>query len=354
MNAGIAGAGIMGQLLAFMLQRSGWQVTLFDHNRPPNCSQVAAGLLTPVTELEKQDPLIFHLGIEALEQIWPQILATLDPPPYFKNKGSLILAHPRDHADFLQFERQIKSKLPPNAQAYFQTISQKIIAELEPELSHHHHAHYCPTEGQIDNQALLNHLETHLKTQGVVYHHNTPILETSAHRLKTQERSHSFDWIFDCRGLGAQEHFPELRSVRGELIWLEAPQVHLSRPIRFLHPRYRLYITPRPDHQYVLGASEIESHDLSPISVRTLLELLTAAYYVHEGFAEARLLKTLTHNRPTLTHHNPQIKYQEGLIALNGLYRHGFLIAPSLMAEVQRFLEGGLSSVNHPHLWESF
>ena len=67
-------------------------------------------------------------------------------------------------------------------------------------------------------------------------------------------------------------------------------------------------------------------------------KLLSAIYYLHPGFSEARIIKTVTHCRPTLPHHLPQIKYQAGLLAVNGLYRHGYLIAPALAKEVLKFL----------------
>jgi len=48
MTAGIVGAGIMGQLMAFGLVNAGWEVTLFDPEMHNNCSQAAAGLLAPL------------------------------------------------------------------------------------------------------------------------------------------------------------------------------------------------------------------------------------------------------------------------------------------------------------------
>jgi glycine oxidase len=120
-----------------------------------------------------------------------------------------------------------------------------------------------------------------------------------------------------------------------------------------MHPRYGLYIVPRPDQIYLIGATEIESEDFSEISVQSILELLTAAYAVNSKFAEARILKTVTQCRPTLTDRRPQIKYTDGLIALNGLYRHGFLIAPSLAHEVMQWFAPS-RFLRYPTLWEKF
>ena len=99
-----------------------------------------------------------------------------------------------------------------------------------------------------------------------------------------------------------------------------------------MHPRYPLYIAPKPDGVFVIGATEIESDDMSPASVRSTLELLSAAYSVHSGFAEARILEIATQCRPTLPDNLPAIRWlQPRVLQVNGLYRHGFLIAPALL-----------------------
>ena len=124
------------------------------------------------------------------------------------------------------------------------------------------------------------------------------------------------------------------------------------QPIRFMHPRYGLYVAPRPNNIYIIGASEIYSNDYSAISVRSMLEFLTSAYYLHPAFAEARIIKTVTHCRPTFSDHLPKITYNRGYLAINGLYRHGFLIAPTLAAEINRWLEKGKLSLKYPQIWE--
>ena len=55
----------------------------------------------------------------------------------------------------------------------------------------------------------------------------------------------------------------------------------------------------------MIGATEIESEDLSPASVRSTLELLSAAYAVHPGFAEARILELSVQCRPALPDNLP-------------------------------------------------
>lgn len=333
MKIAILGAGIMGKLIAFFLIKQQYHVTLFDKEKGfNNCSHVAAGLLSPVTELIQSDSLIFRLGSDALRNYWPFILNSLSQPIYFKQLGSLLLAHPRD-------QHLLSDAIQQIAKHYADPIKSCDISIIEPELSRFRHGYFFAEEGQIDSQSILSSLQ-----------------EWLGERIRKQHVDHfpgaSYDWIIDCRGLGAKSHFPDLRSVRGECIWIEAKNINLKRPVRLLHPHYPLYLVPRPNNIFILGASEIETEDKSPISVKTTLELLSAAFYLHPGFAEARIINTFTQNRPTLIDHRPTIKWKNNIIAVNGLYRHGFLIGPTLAQDVARFITDGFHRLHYPECWE--
>jgi len=348
MNIAIAGAGILGQYLAWVLQEKGFHITLFEAPTMANCSKVAGGLLTPLAELEKNEFIIYELGLKALKEHWPHFLKTTNAPVYFKQKGSLLVAHPRDEALLQQYLEQLQQKI--DLSGLVECLDEKALAHLEPALSHFKKAYYFPEEGQIHQQQVLDFLKPFLISSGVQWV-NEKVLSTRPREIHLQGETRTYDWVFDCRGLGATEWFQDLRGVRGEIISLRAPHITIERPVRLTHPRYSLYLVPRPDHMYLLGASEIESCDESEISLRTTLELLTALYALNPAFAEARILKTSTGVRPTLFDHRPKIKYTEGLIAVNGLYRHGILIAPTLVAEVVRWLTQ--QTQQYPSLWEA-
>jgi glycine oxidase len=119
--------------------------------------------------------------------------------------------------------------------------------------------------------------------------------------------------------------------VRGEVIVLAAPGFKLQRAVRLLHPRWRVYIVPRPDEQLVIGATEIESEDRSPISVQSTMELLSAAFSIFPSLAEARILATDVNLRPATPDNLPWISIEEGLIRINGMFRHGWLLAPAVI-----------------------
>jgi glycine oxidase len=138
--------------------------------------------------------------------------------------------------------------------------------------------------------------------------------------------------VFDVRGTGAARELP-VRGVRGEMVWLHAPGLHLRRPLRLLHPRHRVYIVPRPDDIVLVGASEIESEDRSTVSLRSAVELMAAAHSVLPALAEARIVRMDSNLRPALPDNAARIECTPGLVRINGLFRHGWLVAPALIEQ---------------------
>jgi glycine oxidase len=124
------------------------------------------------------------------------------------------------------------------------------------------------------------------------------------------------------------------------MILIETDEVELARPVRLIHPRWPLYVIPREDNLFMLGATSIEAEDTG-VSVRSALELLGAAYAVHPAFAEARIVEFGSGLRPAYPDNLPRIAVHDNRIAVNGLYRHGFLIAPALAELTLAFVERG-------------
>ena len=152
-----------------------------------------------------------------------------------------------------------------------------------------------------------------------------------------QERA---DWTIDCRGLAAQDALPDLRGVKGEMLVLRTSEIALRRPVRLLHPRHPAYIVPRGDGRFMIGATMIENEEAGRITARAMLELLGAAYCLHPAFAEAEIVETGAGVRPAFPDNLPKIRRDGRKVYVNGLYRHGFLLAPALARRaVQTVLE---------------
>ena len=136
--------------------------------------------------------------------------------------------------------------------------------------------------------------------------------------------------MIDCRGLAAQDSLPDLRGVKGEMVVLRSPEVSLSRPVRLLHPRFPLYIVPRGEGVFMLGATQIESEERGRASARSVMELLSAAYALHPAFGEAEVVEIGADARPAFPDNLPRLTRRGDTIHVNGLFRHGFLLAPAM------------------------
>jgi glycine oxidase len=77
------------------------------------------------------------------------------------------------------------------------------------------------------------------------------------------------------------------------------------------------------------------------ISVRSMLELLTSAYALHPAFGEAEIVEIGTGVRPAFPDNLPRIRRIGSALYVNGLYRHGFLVAPALARRVADIVQHG-------------
>jgi glycine oxidase len=337
---GIAGAGVLGRLLAWRLARAGHAVSVFDPApgpQPPAVGQIgvaaphaagftAAGMLSPIAELDTADAAIARLGWRSLP-LWRAIGDALGgDEPLVRVNHSLLLAHGSDRGAAQRVLARLDA-VPeaPRADA----LSAAQLHALEPALASGLLAWRLPGEGQLLPRETL--LALAVQAPGVRWHWGTAIAAVSPGRLlQADGTAHAVDLAIDTRGLGARPEVA-LRGVRGELVWLHAPGVALARPLRLLHPRHRVYLVPRPGGRIVVGASEIESEDRSPPSLRSALELLSAAHSVLPELAEARIEHLESNLRPARPDNAPFIEHTRGLLRINGLFRHGWLIAPALV-----------------------
>jgi len=334
MHIGIAGVGLVGRVLALNLLKEGHTLTLFDEDTAYGdkaAGMTAAGMLAVFAELESAESVIFDHGSRSIS-LWPNLLEQIGILDAFQQKGSIITAHPQDYSELEHFISTLKSKVEEASE--IELLDRSGIVALEPDLDQHAKAFYIPHEGQVDAQRFMKSSSDYLLSHsGVTWHQQTKVQNVNNGSIVTKDNTQAFDWVFDARGLGANEQVENLRGVRGEVFWLEAPEVNITRPIRMLHPRYKIYIVPRPNNRYIIGATEIESEDKSPMSVRSSLELLSAVYSMHSGFAEARIVNMVTNCRPTLKDNLPAIEQKEKLTRINGLYRHGYLLAPAVVEQ---------------------
>lgn len=320
-SVSIIGAGIAGSWQALLFARAGYDVTLHERGDAAMMqatSHWAGGMLAPWCEREGSEPVITRLGIRSLD-LWREHV------PDTPFNGSLVVAHPRDRADFERFARLTTDHTRLDADG---------IADLEPSLDgRFREALFFSGEGHVEPRSVLPELHAKLAAAGGTTKFGSD--------CEPDDLVGENGIVIDCRGLGARDRHPDLRGVKGEMIVIETPDVQLSRPVRFLHPRWTLYVIPRDGSRFMLGATSIESEDTG-VSVRSALELLSAAYAVHPAFGEARILEFGAGLRPAFPDNLPRIAIEATRISVNGLYRHGFLLAPALAELTLAYVERGV------------
>lgn len=297
----------MGLSAAYLLHMAGHSLTIYDPAGFPadNASAMAGGMLAPYSEIEHMDDRWVTAGLAGIA-FWRDCGLDIG----FRQNGSLLVAHEEDRHSLARFI----SHLPHD------NAKMRSIAAIEPRLA-----------GRFSYGLFLE-KEAHLnpkKTMRALIEKTDSIFKTESAQIEDVENN--FDFIIDCRGMGAPDS--DLRGVKGEIAFVRNKEFKLERPLRLMHPRYPLYIVPHDNHVFMIGATVIETDD-TQISLRSGLELLSALYSIDSSFGEAEILELKAGVRPSYNDNLPKIKIdtKHTVISCNGLFRHGYLLAP-VMAE---------------------
>ncbi len=317
MRVEVVGAGVAGLTAAFEIARcgleSGVAVTLVERERAPGlgCSRYAGGMIAPWCELETSEPIVAELGQEALD-FW-----TTDVPVATRN-GTLVVAPAREKAELIDFSRRAEG---------FELLDAPALGRLEPDLA------------ERFDEALFFAMEAHL----------TPAIAMAALTEKlaalpnvtlrfAATPSGDADWTVDSRGFAARDALKTLRGVKGEMLVLRTREIALSRPVHMLHARHPAYVVPRGGGVFMIGATMIENEERARVTARSLVELINTAYAIHPAFADAEIVETGSDLRPAFRDNLPRVTRRGRTLYLNGLYRHGFLLAPALARRAARVL----------------
>jgi glycine oxidase len=303
----IRGAGVVGLCVATELMARGVPVTLRDPAAAPGphaCSWWAGGMLAPDCEGAVAEEPVVRLGREAAGWWAAQGVDV-------QHLGSLVVTLGRDRRELDQFAHRTTGH---------RLVTDADLAGLEPHVADRHdRALHFEDEAHIDPRAALAHLRMQLEDRGARFE---------------QTNAAPTGPVIDCRGLAACDALADLRGVKGEMVVLRSREVQLSRPVRLLHPRFPLYIVPRGDGIFMLGATQIESEEKGRASARSVMELLSAAYALHPAFGEAEVVEIGADARPAFPDNLPRITRHGDTLYVNGLFRHGFLLSPAVAQQV--------------------
>lgn len=321
----VAGAGITGLWQAYILVRAGHRVRLVEASEQPfehAASRWAGAMIAPDCEAESAPHVVRDLGRQSLA--WWRIAY----PAVIQN-GTLVVAQARDRSEMLRFQRLTIGH---------QSLDAGDLAVFEPEIAERFpEALFFANEAHMDARAAMQTMLESIAGTGAEIQFG----------VEQRDMDAGDDHFIDCRGLAARDVLPDLRGVRGERIVVSAPDVAIKRPVRLLHPRQPIYVVPQGDGRYIIGATVIERDDDRTMTVKSALELLGSAFALHPGFAEAEIEDMGAGVRPAFPDNVPRIVVSDGgrIIRVNGMYRHGFLLAPIVAEAVQAFIAEG---ARHP------
>lgn len=308
----IKGAGVAGLAAAFELARRGIAVEVMDAAETvgTGASTYAGGMLAPYCEREAAEETVLTLGLSSAGW-WAEAV-----PGGVSRKGTLVIAAGRDSGELDRFASRTRG---------YEWVGGNTIGELEPDLAgRFDRALFFPEEAHLDPRKAMAGLYQALVERGVRFHLGSTEPPAGA----------AFSAVVECTGAAAIATTPGLRGVRGEMLFLETAEITLSRPVRLLHPRHPLYIVPREDHRFMVGATMIETDDDGPITARSVMEFLNAAYAVHPAFGEARLVETGVGVRPAFADNLPRVLEREYGFSIAGMHRHGFLLSPAMARQL--------------------
>lgn len=332
----VIGAGIMGITSAHTLQERfpDATITLYDAKGFPadNASFAAGGMIAPLSELDHTPQSYLPAGFDAINE-WERIANQTDENFEFAARGSLFITHDADRHLLERF----KSLLPAPSQDWEQIGAQEINA-LEPALN----------TGTF-RQGLHMKREAHLHPQKAMRAMLAKIRNKQIADMHPDQAAKTADWVIDCRGMAAKTESPTLRGVKGEILIVQNTEFTLSRPLRLMHPRYPIYIVPRADNIFMIGATIIESSEENHVSIRSGMELMSALYSIDRSFGDAKIVKMKSGIRPSYPSNLPHITVNGNIIRANGLYRHGFLFSPVMAQTIAHHIAG--ETYTHAHLF---
>lgn len=312
----IIGAGVAGLVTAMELAERGARVDVLERAEclgAQACAWFAGGMLAPWCEQATAEPQVAALGGNAITWWQRHVEGVVQ-------RGTLVLAAGRDVGELTLFGRRTTR---------FEAVDSGQIAALEPALAgRFRHGLLFPGEAHLDPRQALRALAEKLRSMGVLIRFG---VDADAARIEA-------DQVIDCSGLAACNTLKDLRGVRGEMIMLRAPELPLFRTLRLLHPRFSLYVVPRGDGVFMLGGTLLESSNDGPVTVRSAMDILNAAYALHPAFAEAQILELGVGVRPAFPDNLPRVFRRGRTIHVNGLYRHGFLLAPAMAQQAAQMI----------------
>jgi glycine oxidase len=342
----VVGAGVIGAASAWRLARAGHQVTLIDDPKSAPASEVAAGMLAPVTEAEFGAEKLLQLNLRSNEMYGAfieELTDTVGRDVGYRRCGTLLVARDADDRRVLDDIHGYQLRLGLDARR----LSSRELRAEEPILSPRVVGGISVAgDHQIDPPAFVAALVDASRATRV----RDRVVEIEPGSSSVWLRTSSgTGYTCDVVVLAAGSYSGKIkgtggpaipvRPVKGQLVHLRArPGVPLPNAnIRGLD----VYIVTRADGRVVVGASVEEQGFDTTLTAGAVHDLLRDAYELWPGLVELEFSGVTAGLRPATPDNAPAIgMLDERVVVATGHFRNGVLLAPATAAAVCELVEG--------------
>ena len=346
----VVGAGVIGASSAWRLAQGGHTVTMIGDPQASPASDVAAGMLAPVTEVEFGNEKLLELNLASSRMYGGFVEDLTDAVGLdvgYRQCGTLMVARDDDDRRALDevFEFQRRLGLEVNR------MSSQEIRNREPVLSPRVRGGiWVDGDHQIDPSALLAALIAAGEAAGVSSLQDRVVdVVPGAGGAEVRTGSGlrlSCDTVVLAAGSytgtigGSGRLSIPVRPVKGQLVHLRA-RAGIPLPganIRGLD----VYVVTRADGRVVVGASVEEQGFDKTLTAGAVHDLLRDAYELWPGVVELEFSGVTAGLRPATPDNAPVIGVLEDhVIVATGHFRNGVLLAPVTAATVVELVNGG-------------
>ncbi|MGO9557517.1 MAG: glycine oxidase ThiO [Acidimicrobiales bacterium] len=356
----VLGGGIIGLAVAWRLAGGGASVTVLDPSPGAGASNVAAGMIAPVTEAHYGEEPLLGLNLESAAA-WPGFASELEQasglPVGYDDSGTLAIAFdPSDKAaldELHRFQQKLGLESVPIPAARCRQIEPTLAPSIRGGLN-------VPFDHQVDPRLVTRALLAACRANGVT------VVEAAATEIVlsagafTGVRTDSGDTITAGQGVlatgwqagrvkGLPDHaVPPVRPVKGQILRLRLP-ASLPRPAQTIRAVVRgqsVYLVPRLGGDIVCGATSEELGADTTVTAGAVYALLRDAQAVLPMLSEAELTESAAGLRPGSPDNAAMIgpSVVDRLAVATGHYRHGILLTPVTAAMIAGLLSEGPSS----------
>ncbi len=310
----IIGQGLAGSVLAYLLDKQGHDVTVFDDAHATSSSMVAAGMWNPISFVRNNEIWLAKELLQSMQQVYPAMEKELNISCFHPTELVRIFPNVRAANDW-----DTRSTLPdiaPYALAkQDETVQQKMVQPAGHSILHH--------TGWLDVPVLLTAIRTYFADAGRL------CLEffTDDDLKRKQAEFPEARFIF-CTGAAMKQSLLfshiDLRALKGEVLTITANNLQLKRMVHF-----RKFLIPLGDETFKLGSThELDFTDHN-ISEQGRLELLEELKTIYAG--EVKVTAQHAGMRPTMHDRKPVAGFlvaHPTIGCFNGFGSRGVLMIP--------------------------